>query len=175
MRLFWQAFAHAPSLGSYRRLLAESEDAVHVKQRALTLLRTRVTGAPAARTPQAVQAAAAAAIPLIEVLLYEGEAEEAWDAAVASGCAERLWLPLARAREAAHSLEAIGVYQREALAQIDTKKNDGYRNAVKHLATIRRLADAAGDPGVFARILARVRTEHRPKRNLMALLDAERW
>lgn len=174
-RLFWQAFADAPSLGSYRWLLAESGDAVHVKQRALALLRTRVTGAPAARTPQAVLAAAAAATPLVEVLLYEGEAEEAWDTAVACGCGERLWLPLARAREATHPLEAIGVYEREALAQIDTKKNDGYRNAVKHLATIRRLADAAGDPGVFTRILARVRTEHRPKRNLMALLDAEGW
>ena len=46
---------------------------------------------------------------------------------------------------------------------------------MKHLAAIRRLADAAGEPEVLARLLARVRTEHRPKSNLMALLDAEGW
>jgi len=176
VRLYWQAFAAAPSLGAYRQLLAEAGDAAaHFKQRVLTWLRTRVTGAPATTTPQKAQALAVAATPLVEILLYEGEATEAWDTASACGCEGRLWLPLARAREATHPLDAIGVYESEAFAQIDTKKNDGYRNAVKHLAAIRRLADAAGDPQVFARILARVRTEHRPKRNLMALLNAEGW
>lgn len=168
VRLYWQAFAEAPSLGAYRQLLAEAgEGAAHLRQRALTLLRTRAAGP----TPQT----GASASPLVEVLLYEGEADEAWETAVAHGCEGRLWLPLARAREAAHPLDAVAVYEREAFAQIDTKTNDGYRNAVKHLVAIRRLADAAGDPEVFARILARVRTEHRPKRNLMALLDAEGW
>ncbi len=130
-----------------------------------------MAGLPAGPTPQTT----ATATPLVEILLYEGEAQEAWETAVVCGCGEQLWLPLARAREATHPLDAIGVYEREALAQIDTKKNDGYRNAVKHLASVRRLADAAGDPGVFARLLARVRAGHRPKRNLMALLDAEGW
>lgn len=172
VRLYWQAFAEAPSLGAYRQLLAEAGDgSAHLEQRALTLLRTRVTGLPAGPTPQT----GAVASPLVEILLYEGEVEEAWDTAVACGCEARLWLPLARAREATYPLDAVAVYEREALAQIDTKKNDGYRNAVKHLAAIRRLADAAGDPEVFTRTLARVRTEHRPKRNLMALLDAEGW
>jgi hypothetical protein len=75
VRLYWQAFADAPSLGGYRRLLAGSGAAADFKHRALTLLRTRAAGAPA----------------------------------------------------------------------------------------------------FFERVLAQVRTEHRPKRNLMALLDAEGW
>ncbi len=174
VRLYWQAFADAPSLGGYRRLLAESGDTAAFKHRALTLLRTRVAGASAVSTAPPARPAAAAA-PLVEILLYEGEAEEAWDTASAHGCDASLWLVLARTREASHPLEAAAVYEREALAQIDTKKNEGYRRAVKHLAAIRRLADAAGEPAFFERILARVRTEHRPKRNLMALLDAEDW
>jgi hypothetical protein len=39
------------------------------------------------------------------------------------------------------------------------------------LARIRRLASEAGEPRRFDELLSRVRQQHKPKRNLMALLD----
>ncbi|HZJ27536.1 MAG TPA: hypothetical protein VFF40_11095 [Acidimicrobiia bacterium] len=55
------------------------------------------------------------------------------------------------------------------------KKNGGYRNAVDYLERIERLATSGGDPERFDRLLAAVRIKHKPKRNLMALLDKKGW
>jgi uncharacterized Zn finger protein len=60
-------------------------------------------------------------------------------------------------------------------AQIDRKRNDAYRSAVELMARIRRLADTAGEPERFHALLTRVRTEHKAKRNLKALLDQKPW
>ncbi len=91
--------------------------------------------------------------------------------ALEHGCDGRLWLALAKAREADHPLDSISVYEREMESQIETKTNRGYRAAVDWLARIRRLASEAGEPGRFDELLNRVRQQHKPKRNLMALLD----
>jgi uncharacterized Zn finger protein len=108
---------------------------------------------------------------LVEILAHEGDI----DAATDHGCDDRIWLTLARVRESTNPLDAIGVYEREALAQIDRKRNDAYRTAVELMARIQRLADSAGRPERFAALLTRVRTEHKAKRNLKALLDQKSW
>lgn len=178
VELFWQAFDTHASLDAYRRLLTEA-DLVGARagwqERAIGALRARVAQeGPDDQTPRSI-AATMPATALIEILLYEGDVEGAWATAVEHGCDRRLWLSLARAREGGHPLDAIPIYEREAFAQIDTKKNGGYRSAVDHLARIRTLADAAGRPERFEDLLAEVRVKHKPKRNLMALLDQLGW
>jgi uncharacterized Zn finger protein len=78
-------------------------------------------------------------------------------------------------REETHPLEAVGVYEGEVLAHIERKNNKGYRSAVDLMARIRSLAHGAGRPDRFDELLARVRTEHKAKRNLKALLDEKGW
>jgi hypothetical protein len=176
--LFWDAFVAHPSLGAYRRLLSEATavaSPVDWKVRALVALRARVAEHREADRFGHSLPATAPATALVEILLYEGDVAAAWEAAAEHGCDQRLWLTLARAREATHPLDAVAVYEREALAQIETKKNDGYRRAVDHLSRIRHLAAAGGEPDRFDHLVARVRSEHRPKRNLMALLDQQGW
>lgn len=112
---------------------------------------------------------------LVEILLYDGQIDEAWAAASAYDCDERTWMSLARTREGTHPLDAIPIYERAVAAQIDTKKNGGYRAAVDLLTRIRTLADKAGQPERFAQLLASVTAEHARKRNLMALIDKKRW
>lgn len=87
----------------------------------------------------------------------------------------RTWMTLARARETTHPLDAIPIYERAVAAQIDTKKNGGYRAAVDLLARIRTLATKGDQPQLFSRLLATVIAEHGRKRNLMALIDKKRW
>ena len=53
------------------------------------------------------------------------------------------------------------VYEREALALIDRKKNENYRAALDLLDRIRRLAIAAGHPERFAALNTRVGSEHK--------------
>ncbi|MGQ0804571.1 MAG: tetratricopeptide repeat protein [Actinomycetota bacterium] len=175
---FWQAFELHPSVEAYRWLLTEADRAGHQrewKQRALKTLRVRV----AERRPDDATASSIVTVTpaaaLIEILLYEGDVDGAWETATTVGCTDRLWLTLARAREDDHPLEVIPIYERDVFAQIDTKKNQGYRNAVKHLARIRTLSARGDEPERFERLLAEVRTRHKPKRNLMALLDDRGW
>ncbi len=177
--LFWLAFVDHPSLASFQRLVAEADltgQGGRYQERALNALRDRVVaGRVDDRIPRSIIETPPASA-LIEILLFEGEPEEAWAAvALEDGCDGRLWLALARAREADHPLDSISVYKREVEAQIETQTNRGYRAAVDWLARIRRLASEAGEPGRFDELLTRVRQQHKPKRNLMALLDKPGW
>ena len=125
-------------------------------------------GASNAAVPRAAEA-------LVEILAYEGRVEAAWNAATLHGCAERMWMTLARAREKTHPSDAMGVYEPRVLELINRKKTQAYRSAVDLMERIRHLADAANEPDRFRSLLERVRTEHRAKRNLKKLLDAKDW
>ncbi len=173
--LWWEAFDRHPSLEGYRKVLAESADIDGRKEHAIALLRQRLdVGDTEAGTRNPLLERAPATV-LVEILLYEGRADDAWTAASSYGCDERTWMTLARAREASHPLDAVPVYERAIAAQIDTKKNGGYRAAVDLLARVRTLATEAGEPERFAELLAAVATEHARKRNLIALIDKKRW
>ncbi|MCA1845308.1 MAG: hypothetical protein LC792_19365 [Actinobacteria bacterium] len=61
------------------------------------------------------------ATTLVEILLYDGRAEEAWTAAITHGCDDRTWITLTRAREATHPLDAVPIYGRAA-AHIERRR-----------------------------------------------------
>lgn len=175
-QLWWDAFERHPSLDGYRKLIAEtSTDAAARQEQAIDALRHRIeAGDTASRTPNPLLERSPATT-LVEILLYEGRADEAWTAAVTHGCDDRTWMTLARAREATHPLDAVPIYERAVAAQIDTKKNGGYRAAVDLLARIRTLTSKAGEPRRFNDLLAALTAEHGRKRNLMALIEKKGW
>ena len=103
VELFWSAFEAVPTLDAYRRLLQEAETLGGVdewKVRALEALRARVAEArPDDDESQRSLVRRMPASSLVEILLYEGEVDAAWQAATESGCEPQLWLTLApRAR-----------------------------------------------------------------------------
>lgn len=105
--LFWQAFTAHPSLDAYRRLLTEADTVATLtewQQRALAALQGRVAERRADDQSRRSIVSATPASVLIEILLYEGDIEAAWRTALESGCEQRLWLTLARAREGTHPL-----------------------------------------------------------------------
>ena len=173
--LWWDAFQRHPSRDGNRKLLAESADADTCRDQAIDLLRARLDAGDTDARMGTPLLDRGPATTLVDVLLYEGEVDHAWAAASTYGCDERTWMTLARAREATHPLDAIPIYERAVAAQIDTKKNSGYRAAVDLLTRIRTLADKAGQPEYFTKLLASVTTEHARKRNLLALIDNKRW
>lgn len=167
VEVFWEAFRAAPSLPAYLRLLKQvpaRQVQGRWRSRMIAALRSGDVGGRA--TDASV---------LVEILLHEGKAIDAWKVARSHGCDRRLWLALARAREPTHPLDAIPIYQREAIADIETKHNKGYRSAVKHLDRIRVLAEAADKPARFTEALTQIKVEHKPKRNLMALFAERGW
>lgn len=172
VELFWEAFKTAPSLAAYRRLLDEVPDSRHEwSARCVDELRSKAANqndeVPRWLTPRS-QA-------LIEILLFEGDADGAWQVARDYGCDRRMMMTLARTREAAHPLDAIDVYAPEVFVLIDQKKKGAYRAAVDLMSRIKILSVAAGAPERFEEVLHRARTEHRAKRNLRAMLDEQGW
>lgn len=173
--LWWQAFERHPSLDGYRKLLSESADIEARKEQAVNLLRQRLdTGDDEPRTGNPLLERAPQTT-LVEILLYEGRADEAWAAASEHGCDDRTWMAVARAREATHPLDAIPVYKRAVTAQIDMRNNAGYRAAVELLARIRTLSTTGDEPERFTNLLAAVTAEHARKRNLIALIAKKHW
>ena len=183
--LFWDAFVSSPSLSTYRRLLDEGagEDWLARCRNELRSSLTRIASGtvpgglatPAAAFASLPPAVPEAAVALVDILLFEGMVDDAWDAANDYGCRAQTWLTLARARQESYPLDAIDVYESAALAIIDRKKADQYQSAVDLMVRVRRLADSAGKPRRFASLLERVRTEHKAKRKLKSLLDAQGW
>ena len=55
---------------------------------------------------------------LVEIFLYEGNADEAWREAGVGGCSDSLWLRLAAAREKDHPEDAAPLYLKQAEAGI---------------------------------------------------------
>lgn len=90
---------------------------------------------------------------------------------LAGGCRDGLWRELARVREKSHPADAVGVYQRLVEPVIERKKNDAYEEAAGMIGKIQELMNMQGKAKEFVVYLADVRLRHKPKRNLMKLLE----
>ena len=117
----------------------------------------------------------AGATHLVEVLLWEGDDEAGWQEAVEAGVPHRIWMRLANVRQDEHPEDAIPIFQREVEQLIGTKNKRGYADAVSLMAQVRDLLASAGRPDDLGPYAAAVRTAHKPKRNLMKLLDQREW
>ena len=185
VELAWKAFEERPSPSTYERLCAQGTRAGTWdtwRPRALERLRKDVTGRMRAAhmtggsgTRLARRRLAPDASDLVQVFLVECDVDQAWTEAKAGGCSWRLWLELARRREAAHPRDAIPTVEEEVERLIAAKNNNTYRQAVETMTHVQELMRAAAQPDAFGPYAAGVRARHKPKRNLMKLLDARRW
>jgi len=181
VRIAWDAYDASPALRTYRQLAEQATRAglwEDWHDKAITLLRGRIT--KDTRKPARGRVSQRAVrgpdgSTMVEVLLFDGVVELAWAEASAAGCRRDLWLELARRREGQHPLEAIAIWQGEIERVIDAKNNQAYAEAVDLLVRVRRLMIAAEREADFPPYLAKLRTTHKPKRNLMRLFDERSW
>lgn len=180
--LAWRRFESRPDLTSYQRLAGQAKREgswEHWRSRAVAVLRHEIehkqrgAATPVPRWGRPVEPRGAK--DLVEVLLWEGDVAGAWEEAVKAGVPHGVWMRLAAEREDDHPGDAVPIYQREVEHLIDTKTNGGYADAVKTMTRIRDLLSRAGRPGEFAAYSSDIRASHKPKRNLMKLLDAKGW
>lgn len=108
---------------------------------------------------------------LVEIFLWEKDTETAWSEARLGGCRDSLWRELAKLREKDHPADAVPVYQRLVEPIIAQMKNPAYEEATQMIRHIRELMHGMGQKAEFAAYFAQVRLRHKPKRNLMKLLD----
>ena len=111
--LFWDAFVAAPSLPTYRRLLEEAGSDDDWPNRCVETLRAKLTDVDPDQDPSTRRTTRAEAAALVEILMYEGRADEAWNAATDFGCDQRTRLTLAApARTPIRSMPSVSTSPR---------------------------------------------------------------
>lgn len=179
LALVWAEFAENQDLGTYQWL---KEHADRVKQwpawrvKALEHMRSGLSAVGQERadgrwSPRALRDHS----ELVRAFLWENDVETAWTEARAGGCSEGLWMELAEKREKRHPQDSIEVYQRSIESSIEDKTNRGYEDAVKLMKRVGRLMLELGQADGFRAYVAGVRSRHKPKRNLLRLIDSVKW
>jgi len=108
---------------------------------------------------------------LVQVFLWEKDAEAAWHEAQTGGCDNRQWMELARLREKDFPADAVPVYQKQVEVLINQKNNSSYPEAVKLLRKVRKLMTRLKQTEQFTTCLADVRATHKRKRNFIKLAE----
>ena len=167
-----QRFTADPSLGAYQRLhefAAAAGDWPERREVALELLRAQPIAGAARPGPSWAQPPGHSI--LVEVLMWEGDIDAAWQAAQHGGCTRRHWLEVARARAGQHPADAIPVLEQETLRAIEGANRSAYRAAAKLAKELRGYAERAGKSAEFAAWIRTVRTDNTRRRALQNEFD----
>jgi len=173
IELAWSDFEAAPSLEGYQRLHQHAQadrSWPGWRDKALTVLRAQPRLGKG--QPPAGPYHPPGHSTLVHVLLWEGDVDAAWRAAQDGGCAEGLWLSLARRRAEQHPGDAVPVLRRHVDAAIASAKRDGYERAAGLLAELGNYHEKLGTSVAFADYVRAVRKANSRRRNLLAAFDA---
>ena len=171
----WEDFARSVNLDTFRRLRAQARHVPKAwptyRERALTHLRAYVKRRRQ-ETKKHGWFAPLDGSAVVNLLLDDGAADEAWAEAEAHGCTAGLWLQLAAHREKSHPEDALRVYRSRVEPTIAQGGQTAYKEAVGLLKKMRALLRRLGRAAEFAAYRDEVRGTHARKRSLLKLLDA---
>jgi uncharacterized Zn finger protein len=174
MKLIWQDFVERPGLESYRTLKIHAnkhESWPQWRERALTEIRRRVTPASQSKPSKLFWMQPEGHSLLVQIFLYEGDADAAWSEAQQGGCRDNLWLELAAVREKDHPEDAAPIYLRQAEEAITRANNSVYDTAVALLVNAGTLMSRMGKNKDFDSLVDSLRITYKRKRNFIKLLD----
>ena len=182
LRMIWAEFRNRPDLTSYKLLAgfaSKADEGDDWRERALEHLRRVMTGKPGEARSDGAMAhrwrdRKQDHSLLVEIFLYEGRAEDAWQEAQAGGCGDDLWLRLAREREKMHQEEAAPIYLRLAEQSIIHAQVGRYEAAVQLLEKAAALLHSVGRSEEFEELFGTLRVKYKAKRNLQKLVEERR-
>ena len=111
---------------------------------------------------------------LVDVLLADGEIDEAWHLATSDNdwyAGDQRWALLADTREATNPAASLGAYMRLVESSLRTTDKNSYRTAVGYLKRARRAANAAELSADLDDYIASLRELHRRRPTLIQMLD----
>ena len=170
----WQRFTAGPRLGVYQRLhefAAAAGDWPERRQAAQELLRAQPT--VGAARPGPFWAEPPGHSILVEVLLWEGDTDAAWDAAQHGGCTRRHWLEVARARADSTLLTPSPSLSGD-LARHRGCQALRVPGAAELAKELRGYAERADQTAEFAAWVRKVRTDNARRRALQNEFDLAR-
>jgi len=173
--IVWKPFERQPSLHGWETLKIFSNKAKdwdsEWRQRALDHIRHQITadkkrGTTYWRKPDHSL--------LVQIFMHENEIESAWQEANAGDCNAGLWRSLGEKLGDADPLRATFCWQRLIDPIIDRKKNDAYAEAVQMMLKIGEWMRKADNECAFKHWIQEIRVRHKPKRNLMKLMNGHK-
>lgn len=181
MALIWAEYSEGPALEGYK-LLKQYADRIGVwaawRPRALDELRRSIEQAmavePARAQPQFRWQQPADGSRLVDILMWEGHVDDAWDEARKLGCRRGTWLELARRSEETRPEDALAVYRQEVEALSGVTDKRVYAEVVDLLRRIRNLMSRLGTEADFAAYATGVRAANARRPAFLALFDAAR-
>ena len=177
MKLIWAEFSERPCLETYRALERHAEKAKarpEWRERALAEIRQRIVKAQETskgRTQHRWMRPNDDHSQLVEIFLYEGDADAAWHEARLGGCSDGLWLQLAESREEAHPEDAAPIYLKQAEQSVVGVRNSRYDEPVGLLVKAAVVMKRMNRSEEFVRQLESLRQKYKIKRNFIKLLD----
>jgi hypothetical protein len=179
MSLLWRRFAEAPVVDQYARLKQWAERLGEWEQHhddALHTVRSHADARAKEPAPNAhmrnIGARPATHDPVVQVLVIDGDLDQAWDVAREHGCSEWAWRTLADASRTDRPLDAAKVYEREIDELVGQKTTRTYEDAVTRVDDLRNLYLLADRQDLFDEFADGLRREHAAKRKFIGLLDA---
>jgi len=172
VEIVWQDFTRHSTLKHYQDLKLHASRAGNWDQwrdRAIAHLR-EILGKEATSPPGSYRMSINDYSPLVEVLLWEGDVEQAWIEAQNGGCSQRLWMQLADQRAANHPEDSLAIYLPAIEPLINQGNNDGYRQAVELLVRVKDLMIKIGCEDDFKQRLNTLSTVYKRKRNFIKYL-----
>jgi uncharacterized Zn finger protein len=180
LKLMWAEFSERAYLESYKALARHAKRASawpEWRDRALAEIRLRIAKAKEKSRdqtrPRWMQHDDNHSV-LVEIFLYEGNADDAWREAGEGGCSDELWLQLAAGREKEHPEDAAPIYLKQAEAAIAATRNGRYEDSVGLLVKAAAVMKRTDRNGEFVSNLEALRVQYKIKRNFIKLVDQKR-
>lgn len=170
MKLLLDLFKHSPSLESYMEVKKRAEKmGVWKEWREKTLAVARKGAARPARRGRKPASVAENNSLIVEILLWEKDADAAWQEAIEGDCSDPLWRELAAACEKSRPDDAIAIYQ--TLIEKWTESWQQYENVIELLERLEQIMRSADRDAEFVEYLDEIRTTGSRKRKLMELIE----
>lgn len=174
INIVWENFHHSPSLSLYHKLKKQAKRLDNwPKWRDKALLHIEQGADDEPQTSYFSRFAETGHSLLVEIFLWEGDVEKAWQKAKSDGCSKNLWMRLAQLREADHPRDAISVYVPEIEPLINQTNNQAYGQAVTLLIKVRDLMKRLDQNVEFNALVNKLSSTYKRKRNFIKLLKKE--
>jgi uncharacterized Zn finger protein len=112
---------------------------------------------------------------LVEIFLWEGDPELAWQEAQAGDCSRALWLKLAEGRQETDPEDALPIFLREIESLIQETHNAAYAEAIAYLKKVHKLMVHLKRKAEFNSLVGRLGNTYKGKRNFIKLLQQQKW
>ncbi len=181
MALIWGEFVDNPSLDNFKSLKTHAEITTSwpewrnkcLEHIHLGIQKAKVAKPRSYNSTDYLWEQSRNSSTLVELYLWEKDANAAWKQAQTDGANTQLWHQLAEMREKTHPADAAAAYRKIVFETVSRGDNDSYREAVKLLGKIQSLMKEAKVQDRFSVYLEEVRATFKSKRNFIKLLDAK--